>query len=122
MSAGCAPGSAAVRGLAVQSRRVTARIGAGRAKPSAIAHDGRPGNIDIPSGGIDIGRRKAVVAEAGGATGIMFTNCDTATGLLQLNPPSLDLTIQMLPSVARRVAPSQKTYTVPSGPTTGREP
>ena len=48
---------------------MTARVGAGWAKPSAVTHHGRPGDIDIPSGGIDIGGGIAVVAEAGVGNG-----------------------------------------------------
>src|SRR5438309_1812865 len=49
----------------------------------------------------------------------MSATVDTAFGLLHVAPPSVDLTIHSLLSWARRVEPSQKTYRVPSGPTTG---
>ncbi len=52
----------------------------------------------------------------------LSVSCETATGLLNVAPPSVDFTTHVLLSDARRVDPSQKTYSVPSGPTTGREP
>src|SRR5215469_2961094 len=61
--------------------------------------------------------RKAVFAG-----GIMSWTSAIFTGLLKVAPPSVDLTIHSLSRVASRVAPSKITYSVPSGPTIGREP
>src|SRR5205809_2020712 len=54
--------------------------------------------------------------------GMMSARGATWTGLLQATPPSPDFAIQMPLNVARRVEPSQRTYTVPSEPTTTRDP
>src|SRR6266508_3160728 len=54
--------------------------------------------------------------------GMMSASGATSTGVLQVTPPSPDFAIQMPLNVAKRVEPSQKTYTAASDPTTTRDP
>src|SRR5260370_13871179 len=60
--------------------------------------------------------RKAVFAG-----GVMSRKSAIFTGLLKVAPPSVALTIHSLSRVARRVAPSKITSSVPHRPTIRRE-
>ena len=100
----------AVAGIAAEP------VGAGRlaavVRRAGVLDLGRPGRVEVA---VRRGRRGREAVDAEGGV-LERRRCrsarEIATGLLNVAPPSVDLTTYVLLSDARRVAPSQKTYRV----------